>query len=115
MATLHLHRKPDANRTGSADKRLNGWLRREQRVRYLREHPLCQACEAAGRITAATELDHVVPLSKGAVANAYDDTNLSGLCHACHVEKTRADLGQKPRGGCDESGMPTAPDHPWNK
>jgi len=113
MATLP--RKAAANRTGSADKRLNGWLRREQRVRYLGQHPLCAECERQGRVTAATELDHVLALGKGGVANAYDDSGLEGLCHRCHADKTARELGHKPRGGCDESGMPTSPGHHWNK
>jgi len=110
-----LPRKPAAHRTGSAGKRLNGWLRREQRIRYLSQHPLCAECERQGRVTAATELDHVVPLSKGGIANAYVDDGLEGLCHRCHADKTAREQGHKVRGGCTPDGMPSDPSHPWNK
>ena len=113
MATLHLPaRKRGSNTPGSPDARLNGWTRKEQRAQYLRAHPLCETCQAAGRVAEAVELDHRRPLSQG---GTHDWDNLAGLCKSCHADKTRRELGQKPRGGCDENGMPTAPDHPWNK
>ena len=108
-------RKPAANRSGSAHLRLNGWLRREQRIRYLSQHPLCAECERQGRVTAATELDHVVALGQGGVANAYDDTGLQGLCHVCHCAKTARELGQRERSACGVDGFPTSPLHHWNK
>jgi len=110
VATLHL-KKRAANRTGSADLRLNGWERREQRARLLRLNPLCVECERQGRIAEATELDHVVPLGKG---GTHADANMQGLCRSCHDAKSRADRGLAPK-GCDDSGTPTDPSHHWNK
>jgi 5-methylcytosine-specific restriction protein A len=85
--------------------------RRLQRIRerQLRLHPLCARCMANGFVTEATQVDHIVPLFKGGT-DAWH--NLQSLCEPCHEEKTREDMGQS-IGGCDESGMPTDPRHPW--
>lgn len=64
-------------------------------------HPLCVRCDAAGRITAATELDHILPLYKG---GADDETNLQGLCEQCHKDKTAEDMGHAERPKFDEAG-----------
>jgi 5-methylcytosine-specific restriction protein A len=47
--------------------------------------PLCVQCETEGRVTLATDVDHVVAKSKGG-----DDSldNLQALCHECHSKKT---------------------------
>lgn len=76
--------------------------RRLQRIRQqvLSDTPLCVACKAKGRVTAATEVDHIVALVNGGT-----DTpdNRQALCGDCHDEKTRRDLGlrDKPRIGID--------------
>ena len=102
-----------ATRSGSADKRMTGRAAVEYRAQYLRAHPLCETCEAAGRIAEAVELDHRKPLSQG---GTHDWENLSGLCKPCHLDKTRRDLGQRERIGCDESGFPLpGSGHPWTK
>lgn len=99
------------SRRGSEALRLTGWKRQEIRARYLRAHPLCVDCEAAGRVTAAVELDHVIPLAKG---GTWEWSNLAGRCTPCHAAKTRLErnLGVK---GCDEFGIPLDQNHPWNK
>ena len=50
--------------------------------------PLCRSCSAAGRVRAATEVDHIVPVVLGGGDSL---SNLQGLCHFCHLEKTRQD------------------------
>ena len=65
----------------------------EIRGRILRREPRCAICLQAGRLTAATEVDHVVPLE---LNGTDDDDNLQGLCHDCHAEKTAAE--QRARG-----------------
>lgn len=59
----------------------------------------------------ATELDHVVPLFKG---GDDDDSNRQGLCRDCHTVKTAKDRGWVQRLGCDDTGRPVDPNHPWN-
>ena len=75
----------------------------------LQANPLCVVCEAKGRITVATEIDHIVPLHKDG-----PDTpdNCQQLCGACHQAKTAQDMGYKPKGS-DIHGLPTDPRHPW--
>lgn len=72
-------------RRGTAAQR--GYGGRWQRLRqmYLRSHPLCVACEREGRVTAATDVDHIVPKRWGGQDT---DDNFQPLCHACHSVKT---------------------------
>jgi 5-methylcytosine-specific restriction protein A len=68
------------------------------------QQPLCVACEQAGKVSAAEEVDHVVPLAKG---GADDDTNLQSLCRECHQAKTRRDNGWRERVEVGVDGWPT--------
>lgn len=79
----------------SRDKDYNELIntRRWQHLRRhaLEMHPLCVECERAGRITAATEVHHRVPVQQGGNRDEkqrlmYSLSNLMPLCHACHVE-----------------------------
>jgi 5-methylcytosine-specific restriction protein A len=47
--------------------------------------PLCAMCEAAGRVTLATQRDHIKPLAEG---GADDQSNEQGLCVPCHEAKS---------------------------
>lgn len=72
------------------------WLRLRRNV--LTAHPLCQRCEAEGRITAATEVHHRVPVESAFMYDdkrrlMYDPDNLVALCHACHV-RTHTEMGR---------------------
>ncbi len=105
-------------RRGSASRR--GYGRRWQRLRklVLAGEPLCRACAAEGRTTAATEVDHVTPLSAG---GTNEQANLQPLCKSHHSRKTAHEAGtfgrapSKPRvRGCDVDGTPLDPEHPWN-
>lgn len=64
------------------------------RAAVLRCNPLCVSCEAKGKTTAATEVDHIQPLHKGGTD---EPDNLQGLCHDCHADKTAKDRGYKER------------------
>lgn len=89
----------------------SGWRWQKIRKAVLMENPLCAACERAGRISAAEEVDHIIALINGGTDDRH---NLEGLCKACHAKKTADDLGYKTR-GADESGMPTDPRHHWSR
>ncbi|NBW09689.1 MAG: HNH endonuclease [Caulobacteraceae bacterium] len=54
----------------------------------LREEPLCRHCGAA-----ASQVDHIVPLSRGGT-DARE--NLQPLCHSCHSKKTASERLQGP-------------------
>jgi 5-methylcytosine-specific restriction protein A len=80
-------RKPWAP-AANAPSRLRGYSNQKRRRRILAAHPLCVMCETVERVTAATVLDHIVPLSRGGPDS---DANLQPLCDACHQAKTRAE------------------------
>ena len=75
------------------------WLRLRRDI--LTAHPLCQRCQAEGKITAATEVHHVRPVEE-AINYAekrrrmYDPANLRALCHDCHV-RTHTEAGRSGR------------------
>jgi 5-methylcytosine-specific restriction protein A len=82
----------------------------------LQHQPLCEHCLALGLCTAATQVDHIKPISDG--GDARDPDNLQSLCASHHSQKTRADNGggrSASGGACDASGNPTSPNHPWNR
>jgi 5-methylcytosine-specific restriction enzyme A len=98
----------------STNKRIRGRRLQRIRTRVLSDKPLCVMCQQKGIIRAATEVDHVTAVTHGGNDSAHDDSNRQSLCHACHEAKTREDLGQRARVGCDVNGYPMG-DHPWNK
>lgn len=72
--------------TASAHDRGYGWAWKKQRAVVLnRDQGLCRTCRASGRVTAATEVDHIVPKSSG---GSDDESNLQAICADCHKAKT---------------------------
>ena len=63
----------------------NKWLKASKS--FLMEHPLCAECERQGRVTPATEVDHIIP-HKGDMELFWDVSNWQALCHKCHARKT---------------------------
>lgn len=55
------------------------------RDRYIKAHPLCEECDKNGRIVAAEEVHHILPLSKG---GGNETSNLMALCKSCHSRIT---------------------------
>jgi 5-methylcytosine-specific restriction endonuclease McrA len=49
---------------------------------------LCRACEAAGCVTLAQEVDHVQPFEGLTDPRRLDPSNLQPLCTRCHRKKT---------------------------
>jgi 5-methylcytosine-specific restriction protein A len=90
---------------------------RKLRTYKLSLNPLCQYC-LPSRLTAATVVDHVEPISKGGAV--FDLENLKSSCVPCHSRKTArgpeagAARTQKPSKGCGLDGLPTDEKHPWN-
>jgi len=68
--------------------RAQGYDRRWDKLSlwYRHKHPLCRLCLAAGRVTPATQVDHIKPKRLGGTD---DLANLQSLCHSCHSSKTR--------------------------
>lgn len=83
----------------------------EDRARIMRrDKGMCQACLSFGRVTQAHQVDHIIALTNGGDDS---DDNKRALCDECHAEKTRLDMGYRPRPAFDSSGLPMG-NHRWN-
>lgn len=56
---------------------------------YIMEHPLCEKCLESGITTAAQEVHHITPISRGKDELemkdlAFNYNNLMALCEECH-------------------------------
>lgn len=91
------------------------------RLKQLQLHPLCEACLKIGMVKVANHVDHRIAISQGGEPFPRPGSGLCSFCRPCHSAKTArspeagAIKTSKPRKGCDASGMPLDPDHPWNK
>jgi len=65
------------------------WRRLREQI-LARDKYLCQHCRAAGRIREATEVDHILPLSKQGTDKP---SNLQSLCGECHDRKSKTERG----------------------
>lgn len=93
------HPRPAWSKRPDAPKRtLTGRPLQRERKRIFQQQPLCVLCRKVGHIRAATELDHIIPLSQGGTD---EPANLQGLCGDCHKEKTANEsrAGHPPTGG----------------
>lgn len=87
---------------------------RTARAAYLAEHPTCAYCAQAGRVAAATVVDHAIP-HRGDLELFWDSRNWVACCKPCHDgAKQSAEKSGKPIRGCDVNGNPLDPAHPWN-
>lgn len=86
---------------------------RRERAAYLRAHPLCCFCEAQGRTTLATVVDHIVP-HRGDPELFWDQDNWQGLCATDHSATKQEQESTGRIRGCDVHGMPLDPNHPWH-
>lgn len=71
-------------------RRLRGRTNQTARRALFAKQPLCEICAKMGRISLATQRDHIV-----AIANGGKETpaNTQALCDSCHSNKTLQDLG----------------------
>lgn len=98
MSIINAKRKRDNNNRKYDSKRFNEnniavyntnfW--RKLRLEYLRLNPLCEVCKSKGKVCAASEVHHIIPISTGKNINekkqlGYDWNNLKSLCSACHI------------------------------
>lgn len=68
---------------------------------HIAAFPLCEMCRKQGKVTAAEEVHHIIPLSCG---GTHAEDNLMSLCTSCHSEITAKEGGRwtpkhKRRGG----------------
>ena len=70
-----------------------GWRWQKARRFHLSAHPLCVMCEAEGRVTAATVVDHIIP-HRGDELLFWDRKNWQSLCKRHHdSDKKKAEHG----------------------
>jgi 5-methylcytosine-specific restriction enzyme A len=90
------------------------WLR--LRKVKLQQQPLCEVCMKRGRLVPANTVDHVVSINAGGHPFPTLD-ELMSCCTSCHNSKTNAVDRKEGRGiaykGCDASGLPIDPSHPF--
>ena len=67
------------------------WMTIRARV-MTRDCGLCQACKRAGRLTLATQVDHIKPHHLG---GGDDLSNLQALCLDCHGSKSLHEAGAR--------------------
>ena len=92
------------------DKR--AWRRR--RAAFLGRNPYCAMCQAVGKTTLATVVDHV-QAHQGDVVKFWDESNWQSLCKVDH-DAAKAELERTGRvRGCDADGRPFDPNHLWNR
>lgn len=89
---------------GCADKnrkrKFTGRALQQLRESWFRHHPLCVQCAKDGRLAAARQLDHVIPLHLGGID---DVQNIQGLCKPCHDAKSQRELISKRRAHANDS------------
>lgn len=98
----------------TAHERGYGWQWQKIRRRWLMENPLCKFCADAGRVTAASVVDHIVP-HKGDQNLFWDENNWQSLCKPCHdsLKQQEERRGYSSAVGLD--GWPTDERHPVNR
>jgi len=67
------------------------------RKMVLDNEPLCRQCRKEGKLTPATEVDHIVSLEICGPKGATDPANLCPLCKPCHSTKTAKEMGWGPK------------------
>ena len=76
------------------------------RLQFLRSHPLCAMCQAEGRTTAATVVDHIRP-HRGDPVLMWDTANWQPLCKQHHdSDKQSIDKGGKAKPTIGLDGWP---------
>ena len=80
---------------------------------HLRANPYCIVCGELGN-----EVDHIVSIADDP-SRRLDKTNLRTMCKKHHSRRTVYDQGwhkgKKPATPVHADGLPSDPDHPWNK
>lgn len=86
------HKKLVAREQNKSNSKIYTYQWRRTSKAFLKEHPLCVHCEKEGRLTPATEVDHIIP-HNGDMKLFWDRSNWQALCKKCHSVKTAAEDG----------------------
>lgn len=71
-------------------------------------------CVGIGKLVPADTVDHIEPHGGDPVL-FWDEGNWQSLCKHCHDSYKQAQEKGGLLPGCDLSGMPLDPRHPWNR
>jgi 5-methylcytosine-specific restriction protein A len=95
LSTLCIqHGGADSTITAERQRRngkYNQALWKKSRIGQLSRQPLCQSCLIEGKISQATEVDHVFPWTQIG-DHAFTRNILQSLCKNCHTVKTLHEL-----------------------
>lgn len=77
------------------------WVKLRTKV-LKRDCGLCQVCKRAGRVTIATQVDHIVSKAnanrmKWTPQQTDHESNLQSICGPCHLVKTEEEQGKAKR------------------
>jgi 5-methylcytosine-specific restriction protein A len=72
-------------------KRISGSRLQKLRKELFARSPLCVDCAKIGRVSVATQRDHITPLSAG---GKDIESNVQALCQSCHDAKTELESKQ---------------------
>jgi 5-methylcytosine-specific restriction protein A len=101
---------------GSAASRGYGYRWQKARLGFLgkEENALCVYCKKAGRVVAATVVNHRIP-HRGDMKLFWDRTNWEPVCKPHHDGLIQSFEKSGRMKGNDTDGRPTDPSHPWNR
>lgn len=85
------HPRPQWAKAATAPKRVTGRKLQRLRAELFASDPLCAACRRQGRVTLATQRDHITPLAEGGTDT---DDNVQGLCADCHEAKSKTEAAR---------------------
>lgn len=87
---------------------------RKGRVMFLRDHPLCDLCQARGVTTAATVVNHRKP-HKGDLSLFFSEMNWQALCKLCHDGEVQSTERRGFSNRIGHDGWPIDSAHPANR
>lgn len=79
------HKSVQWTKKPTATKRITGRKLQRMRADLFARAPLCAECQRHGRVSLATQRDHIKPLSEGGTDT---QDNEQGLCAECHDAKS---------------------------
>lgn len=78
---------------GTAAQRGYGSRWRKYRKWFLTQNPLCVKCKEEGKLTPATDVDHIQAVKGPNDPLFWEPSNHQALCHSCHSRKTVKENG----------------------
>ena len=87
---------------------------RNGRLAFLSQHPLCQRCEAEGRVTAAAVVNHRKP-HKGDLTLFFAWSNWEATCKPHHDADIQSEEARGFSKAIGRDGWPTDHRHPANR